>query len=86
MRVLVTGASGFVGGHLCHALRERRFEVVSLGTDPGCDHRVDVRNSAGVMTTLRSVRPRAVFHLAAVAFVPAADADPDLTDDLQYIF
>lgn len=31
MRVVVTGATGFIGGHLCPALRTQGFEVVVVG-------------------------------------------------------
>jgi len=33
-RVLVSGATGFIGGHLCRALRERGAAVVALTRDP----------------------------------------------------
>ena len=35
MRVLVTGATGFVGGHLAEALRRRGDEVTALVRSPG---------------------------------------------------
>ena len=34
MRVLVTGASGFIGSALCEALLSRGDEVVALSRDP----------------------------------------------------
>lgn len=80
MRVLVTGATGFVGTYLCSALRDRRIGVLSLGTDPGSDYQVDVRDAEAVMAAVRDAKPAGVFHLAALAFVPVADSDPALTD------
>ena len=39
MRVLVTGASGFIGGVACATLRERGHEVVALVRRPGSEPR-----------------------------------------------
>jgi uncharacterized protein len=38
MKVLVSGASGFLGSHLVPALRARGHEARSLGRGPGADH------------------------------------------------
>jgi len=80
VRVLVTGGAGFVGTHLCLALRPRGHEIVTLGTQPICTYQVDIRDHDGVVVALGDARPDAVFHLAAIAHVPSADADPALTD------
>ncbi|MCF8060682.1 MAG: NAD(P)-dependent oxidoreductase [Bacteriovoracaceae bacterium] len=36
MRVLVTGASGFIGNRLCHELSDAQFSVVATGRSPSC--------------------------------------------------
>lgn len=80
MRCLVTGATGFVGRHLIAELDSRGNAVVSLGTDEDCDYRVDIRDAAAVDTAVRDSCAEAVYHLAAVAFVPRANANPDVAD------
>jgi len=73
-RVLVTGASGFIGSAVTRALRRRRFDVVAL-LEPGGDHRnlegidverveADVRDANGVAHAARGCR--SVFHVAAL--------------------
>ena len=84
MRALVTGASGFVGGWLVRALRERGAEIhgTTLGA-PGETlapdvtwHRGDVRESGFLAAAVGAARPDAVFHLAGVSSVGGAAADP----------
>ena len=77
MRVLVTGAHGFVGTHLCATLRARGHEV--LESDRHSALPVDVTDPLAVRGALELSRPDAVAHLAGQAFVPASVSDPDGT-------
>jgi nucleoside-diphosphate-sugar epimerase len=71
MRVLVTGASGFIGRVLCAQLLERGHEVGALvrrhGSEPKGTHAFagDLTDGAGLEATLRAERPDCVVHLAA---------------------
>jgi len=69
-RILVTGASGFVGQHLLPALRTA-FPGAELHTAP-----FEVTDEAAVRAAIGTVRPEAVVHLAAIAAIPAARLDP----------
>ena len=89
-RALVTGAGGFVGQWLCRELARHGWGVTgaSLEGDPGVnvlspeDHalitwrRDDVTDPEAVRAMLDASQPDAIFHLAAMAFVPAASEDP----------
>jgi GDP-4-dehydro-6-deoxy-D-mannose reductase len=91
MRLLITGASGFVGRHLAaHLLAETDAEVYGLdrlgrgeaeNAAPAGVRRVaaDLRDAAAVRSALATVRPDGIFHLAAQASVPLALADPGQT-------
>jgi GDP-4-dehydro-6-deoxy-D-mannose reductase len=74
VKALVTGATGFVGPHLCAHLRARGDEVV----DPGNDERgsFDVRNRDAVSRAFVTHRPDVVYHLAARSDVAASWRDP----------
>lgn len=78
MRVLVTGASGFVGQHLVNVLTERGDEVIAWGFS-------DTPAAAGVIVDLRDAEaPRrhdlgnleAVVHLAGLAQVSRSFTEP----------
>jgi GDP-4-dehydro-6-deoxy-D-mannose reductase len=73
VKVLVTGATGFVGRWLVDELRRHDHDVVAL---PG-RLALDIADGAGLAARLDSERPDAVAHLAGVAFGPDAARDPD---------
>lgn len=84
MRVLVTGADGFVAGHLVEALRAGGHEVVgSVLTGPAPDglvvHPLDITDAAAVDSVFRVVQPTHVVHLAAVSGVSQSLAHPERT-------
>jgi nucleoside-diphosphate-sugar epimerase len=71
MRILVTGASGFIGHALCAQLLARGHEVSALvrraGSQPTGTHALagDLGDGAGLAQALADARPECVVHLAA---------------------
>jgi GDP-4-dehydro-6-deoxy-D-mannose reductase len=82
-RVLVTGACGFVGRHLCRALHRdlppgsQIVPAVRAGKTHAFADAValDVTDERAPAEILRSVRPTHVVHLAAISSVREASAD-----------
>ena len=70
--VLVTGASGFLGMHLCRRLRQNGARVYGISrTRPAWEEvldghwlRGDMADIAAVETIFRKTRPEVVFHLS----------------------
>jgi GDP-4-dehydro-6-deoxy-D-mannose reductase len=84
MRVLVTGAEGFVGRHSCAALRTSGHDVTEL-PGPGVAGGMDIRDVKELASRVSAARPDAVLHLAAVASVGASHRTPALTMDVNVV-
>lgn len=88
-RVLLTGHTGFKGSWLALWLQTLGAQVVGLGLDPMttpshwsllglemADHRLDIRDVAGVSEIIQVSKPEIVFHLAAQPLVRRSYRDP----------
>ena len=86
MRILITGAAGFVGGHLIQHLQTTTPDAELHGTTVTgyagdqfpevLFHEIDLRDSEHVTALLDSLHPDQVYHLAAQAFVPRSFEAP----------
>jgi len=85
MKILITGISGFVGRHLtAQILREGHHEIIGVVQEPrdaeslapaagSLEFRAaDVSEYDDIGSVVRQTKPEIVFHLAAIAFSPAA--------------
>lgn len=88
MRVLITGASGFVGGHLARHLSHQGHEVLGISRSALAPNTsaafaatfcADVRDVDTLRRVISDVRPEAIVHLAAQSSVGASFADVDDT-------
>jgi GDP-4-dehydro-6-deoxy-D-mannose reductase len=86
-RVLVTGANGFVGRHLGFALRQAFGEQLVIcatsrtaAEDPvlGPITALDVTDAEAVGRLVQAFQPSHVLHLAGIASVQAANANPEV--------
>ena len=75
-RILLTGAGGFVAGHLRPLLRAA-FPDAAIIEMGGQGAKVDLADGPVLAKFVAEAPPDACVHLAAVTAVPAANADPD---------
>lgn len=91
-RVLVTGGAGFIGRALVQRCLDDGHRVAvlddfSAGSRHHLDpfrgqidvYELDVLDRTGVDDVIASARPSAVFHLAALHYIPDCNAHPDRT-------
>ncbi len=91
MKVLVTGAGGFVGEYLVKLLRAHNHDIVAIGINNGTflkelsipTHVVNILDYPVLRETMQNVVPDAVIHLAAVSNVPISWNKPGLTIDVN---
>src|SRR5436853_3071891 len=86
MDAIVTGGAGFIGSHVADALIARGDRVIVVDNMAGGRrdrvpaeaelHEIDIRDSDAMRSLFDSVRPQAVFHLAAQADVRVSVDDP----------
>jgi len=99
MRALITGYSGFVGPYLAQHLLESGDEVYGVLFEPEFrppDFQLDVAlktqtalcdltDAAATLVLIRSVRPEAIYHMAAQSHVPLSWMKPAETFEANVI-
>jgi GDP-4-dehydro-6-deoxy-D-mannose reductase len=90
MKVMITGAAGFIGGYLGKHCLEAGSSVLGLDIrDPetarvGVDfERCDVRDSAQLTKLIAAFRPHRIFHLAAQSYPTVSLERPLETMDIN---
>jgi GDP-4-dehydro-6-deoxy-D-mannose reductase len=85
VRVLITGANGFVGKHLIRHLNQTQPDISLCVTffqtsDPlegvEAEYPLDMRDEGAVRAVIAEVKPDQVYHLAGQAFVPRSFEAP----------
>jgi GDP-4-dehydro-6-deoxy-D-mannose reductase len=99
VRALVTGAAGFAGQWLCRELLHSGWDVWGARLDdampPGALEAEaadfvhwwegDLRAPDSAHAAIDAAKPDAIFHLAGIAHVPSANADPAGTLDVNVL-
>ncbi len=90
-KILVTGATGFVGSHLLtylyqesvgaiYAAKRRRSDMSLVSSSPAVEWvEMDVTDAHNVLSTIKDISPSRIFHLAAQSFVPTSWKAPQET-------
>ena len=87
---VVTGGTGFIGNELVRQLQRQGKAVAVLDNGsrvaPQIDdlrtvplYEVDIVDHRRVASLLPDLKPRVVFHLAAIHFIPECNANPERT-------
>ncbi len=74
-RVYITGAEGFIGGHLSRHLRLCGFDVVASSQD--------ITQDKSFLADLKKVSPTHLVHLASISHPKSCDENPDLAKSVN---
>ena len=78
-KILITGDTGFVGGHLKAHLKDHEVYGFNIRNGQNILDYEQVRNALDI------IRPQQIFHLAAQAYVPESFANPIRTFEINTI-
>ena len=70
-KILITGASGFVGGRIAEAL-QKSYELLTP-----CHNELDVTDRDNVESYIRNTKPDVILHLAAISNTGYCEEHPD---------
>lgn len=79
VRVLVTGANGFLGQFVCHELKTMGCEVIRISRSTGFNLLYETQVLAAFLTT----KPQVVIHLAGVTLHPPEEQASSFRDNLK---
>jgi len=87
MKVLVTGAGGFVGRYLCSYLRSLDHRVWGMGRHPSTlDNYIvaDILDKPVIDSLVQEIQPDLLFHLAGFSSVKRSFVEAQLVHEINY--
>lgn len=92
LKVLITGASGYVGGHLAVGLGKENYRIFALVNKSRCPTEimdvaseiipVDLVNSE-ILPTLKAINPDIIIHAAALAKSEQCEKNPEVASRIN---
>lgn len=81
MRVLITGANGFVGKHLKYELESNGYEIIEMDINANDvkTKKIDILDYSTVFDLINTEKPDAIFHLAGQSSVSESWSIPTKT-------
>ena len=93
MKIIVTGGAGFIGSHIQDKLIELGHDVhivdnLRSGKEANLNpksafHQIDIRDKAKILELFETLKPSAVFHLAAQNEVPYSMTHPEEDQEIN---
>ena len=88
MKIVVTGGSGFIGGHMLELLRSSGHQVINvdirapdnIGASDNIWRKISILDREGLGELFREIQPSHVIHLAAYASMEARSLDDFLAN------
>ena len=87
-KIFITGASGFLGGHL-YQLAKNNWQVYgsyyqnSPERVPDSWVQMDLKNPSHVKSFLKEIQPQVIIHTAAISNLDVCEEHPDLSENIN---
>lgn len=85
MKILVTGATGLLGGRLVPYIASQGYDVISHGMTKGADYKADLCSIEETNIMLDEIKPELIIHLACLSNVDACEQDKNLAYRLNVL-
>ena len=93
MKILITGASGFVGKYLTRLLLKHGHKIIAMGINNGCffeqtnitAYDINILDYPAILECIKKEQPDGIIHLAAISNVPISWQQPAQTIDVNVI-
>lgn len=87
-KIVITGASGYIGSNLKNYFKNRNFEVFSfdLNNSKGKNSfQVDITDEKEVLSRVREVKPDIIIHTAGISNLAGCEKDKKTAQDINII-
>jgi len=85
-KIIITGASGYIGSNLKKYFQSKKFEVFSFdlnGPKEKNSFQVDITDEKGVLASIKKIQPDIIIHTAGISNLAGCEKDKKMAQDIN---